>query len=85
MRHSVGLVFVGSVLALGACGGGDEGAGGVTAEESRQLNEAAAMLDETTDTLVASNETDLGNGEEASSEADAAEEAVTNEAATNEE
>ncbi|HLL59077.1 MAG TPA: hypothetical protein VK391_04205 [Allosphingosinicella sp.] len=77
MRNSVGLIFVVSVLALGACGGGEEGAGGVTAEESRQLNEAAEMLDASPDSLVASNETDLGNGEEASEEA-AAEEAVTN-------
>lgn len=65
----MGLVIVAAVLALGACGGQEEGAGGVTAEESRQLNEAAEMLDASPDSLVASNETELGNGEEASAEA----------------
>ncbi len=32
-------------LALAACGGSDDGSG-ASASESRQLNEAAAMLDE---------------------------------------
>jgi hypothetical protein len=76
MRHSAGfaagLASAAALLSLGACGGQEEGAGGVTAEESRLLNEAAEMLDASSDSLVASNETDLGNGEEASSEADAA-------------
>jgi hypothetical protein len=63
MKNSVGLVVVAAVLALGACGGGNEGEGGVTAEESRQLNEAAEMLDASPDSLVAGDETGLGNGE----------------------
>jgi hypothetical protein len=63
MRHSVGLIIM-AVLALGACGGQEE-AGEVTAEESRQLNEAAEMLDASADSLVAANETELGNGETA--------------------
>lgn len=42
MRTSVILI---AVLALAACGS-EKGAGGLTAEDSRRLNEAAAMLDE---------------------------------------
>ncbi len=63
MKNSVGLVVVAAVLALGACGGGDQKEGGVTAEESKQLNEAAEMLDASPDSLVAGDETGLGNGE----------------------
>ncbi len=68
MKNSVGLVVVAAVLALGACGGGGQEEGGVTAEESKQLNEAAEMLDASPDSLVAGDETGLGNGEEASAE-----------------
>ncbi len=63
MKHSAGLILVAAVLAVGACGGNDEGAGGVTPEESRQLNEAAEMLDASPDSLVAPDETGLGNGD----------------------
>jgi hypothetical protein len=64
MRHSIGLVVVAAVLALGACGGREEqGAGGVTAEESQQLNEAAEMLDASPDSLTVANEAELGNGD----------------------
>jgi|GEM_PF-6627694 len=74
MRHSVGLIIVAGMMALGACGGGgEEGAGGITAEESRQLNEAAAMLDEATDSLVEANEADPGDGQEAGAEVPAEE------------
>ncbi len=63
MKNSIGLIVVAAVLALGACGGNSEGEGGVTAEESQQLNEAAEMLDASPDSLVAGDETGLGNGE----------------------
>ncbi len=63
MKNSVGLVVVAAVLALGACGGSEPEEGGVTAEESQQLNEAAEMLDASPDSLVADDETGLGNGE----------------------
>jgi hypothetical protein len=52
---------IGALALLAACGGGETG--GVTEEESRQLNEAAAMLDAGSDTVVAADETGLGNGE----------------------
>ena len=68
MKNSIGLVVVAAVLALGACGGNDQGEGGVTAEESKQLNEAAEMLDASPDSLVASDETGLGNGEAGNAE-----------------
>jgi hypothetical protein len=64
MKHSVGLVVLAAALALGGCGGGeDQAAGGVTKEESQQLNEAAEMLDASPDSLVISNEAELGNGD----------------------
>jgi hypothetical protein len=66
MQNSIGLVVVAAVLALGACGGNDEGEGGVTAEESRQLNEAAEMLDAAADNLATGAEAGLGNGQAAS-------------------
>lgn len=69
--------WVGAAAALAllaGCGGGG-GEGGVTADESKQLNEAADMLDASADSLVAPDETGLGNGEAGSSEADAAAEA----------
>lgn len=50
-----------ALVLLAGCGGGEEG--GVTAEESRQLNEAAEMLDASPDTLIAPDETGLDNGE----------------------
>ena len=60
MRLGVGLAMA---ALLASCGSEPEG--GVTAEESRQLNEAAAMLDSKSDTLIASDETGLANGETA--------------------
>ena len=51
---------------LAGCGKSDESTGGVSAEESRQLDNAAEMLDASPDGLVASDDTPLGNGDEAS-------------------
>jgi hypothetical protein len=57
-----------SIAALAACamltGCGERDSGGVTAEESRELDNAAEMLDASPDSLVASNDVELGNGEE---------------------
>ena len=49
-----------AVALLAACGQ-DEGAGGLTAEESRQLNEAAEMLDAAPEGLAPMDETGLSN------------------------
>jgi len=35
-----------ALLALAACGRGNEGAGGLSADEERELDNAAAMLDD---------------------------------------
>ena len=68
-KHALGPLGAISALALVAgCGGGETG--GVTEEESRQLNEAAAMLDAGPDTVVAADETGLGNGEAAAAPAE---------------
>ncbi len=72
MKHSIGLVVVAAVLALAACGGDTNETGGVTQEESKQLNEAAEMLDASPDSLVAPDETGLGNGEAPAEDANAA-------------
>ena len=48
---------------LTACGG-EENAGGLSAEENRELNNAAEMLDASPDSLVATDDAALGNGEE---------------------
>lgn len=52
-----------ALAALSACGG-DENAGGLSAEENRELNNAAEMLDASPDSLVAGEDAGLGNGEE---------------------
>jgi hypothetical protein len=63
MKQILTLVALAGAASLAACGG-DEERGGVTAEEARQLDNAAEMLDASPDSLVASDETPLGNGEE---------------------
>ena len=45
-----------AALVLVAACGRDEGTGGLSADESRQLNEAAAMLDSAPDALPAPDE-----------------------------
>ena len=64
MRQRAGSAMMAAMLALGACGGPEEGSGGVTREEAEQLNEAAEMLDASPDSLTAPDETGLGNGED---------------------
>jgi hypothetical protein len=65
IMKKAGLAMITALLGLGACGGPEEGSGGVTREEAEQLNEAAEMLDASPDSLVAPDETGLGNGENA--------------------
>ncbi len=59
MKNSAGLGVLAAVLAVSACGG-ESNPGGLTAEDSRQLNEAANMLETSPDSLTA-DETGLGN------------------------
>ncbi|HEX8669176.1 MAG TPA: hypothetical protein VF727_12485 [Allosphingosinicella sp.] len=51
---------------VAACGQKSEGEGGLSAEDSQQLNETANMLDTSPDSLTAGENMTLGNGEEAS-------------------
>ena len=53
---------LGALGALAGCGE-DAGPGGVTAEESAELNNAADMLDASPDSLTATDNAMLGNGE----------------------
>lgn len=58
MTTSLKIAGLAAMLALAACGGPEKGAGGLTADEERQLDNAAAMLDANTielpdDSLVA--------------------------------
>ena len=55
MKIVIGL----AALALLAACGEKEGTGGLTAEESQQLNEAAEMLDAAPDGLAPADETGL--------------------------
>ncbi len=50
-----------AALSLVAACGEEQGAGGVTAEESAQLNNAAEMLDATDTAAVPADETGLAN------------------------
>jgi hypothetical protein len=68
LMKAYGWGALAALALLAACGGGETG--GVTAEESQQLNEAAEMLDAAPDTLVAADESGLGNGEAAVAPAD---------------
>ncbi|MEA3052433.1 MAG: hypothetical protein QOG72_1336 [Sphingomonadales bacterium] len=69
-----------TALILGGCGGGEDGA--PTAEENRQLDNAAEMLEELpSDSLTAGDDAALGNGEAGT--AGTGELPVTGEAATN--
>jgi hypothetical protein len=68
MRNSIGLAVAAAVLALAACGGQDGNSGGLSAEENKKLDNIAETLDASPDSLVATDETGLGNGEEGSAE-----------------
>jgi hypothetical protein len=60
MRACLTLMAAAALLA----GCGNDERGGVTAEESEALNNAAEMLDASPDSLVPSEDMPLGNGEE---------------------
>lgn len=60
-RVGVAAVLAAAAM-LTACGEG-ESEGGLTAEDNRELNNAAEMLDTSPDSLVASDDAALGNGD----------------------
>ena len=65
MKRRTGLPMIMAAALLSACGGG-ESEGGLSREENEGLNEAANMvetLDVSPDSMTASDETGLGNGE----------------------
>ncbi len=80
MKYSMGFVAA-AALVLGACGGPDENAGGLSGEENRKLDNIAETLDASPDSLSATDETGLGNGEQ--SAAEPGDLPVADEAATN--
>jgi hypothetical protein len=51
-----------ALIALAACGSKKD-EGGLTAQDNQELNNAAEMLDASPDSLVASDNVTLGNGE----------------------
>lgn len=57
------LVAMAALAMTAACGGERQDKGGVTAEEAQKLNEAEEMLDASPDSLVAADDSQLGNGE----------------------
>ena len=80
MTKGIFALGLAACMALAGCGGGsDEGT--PTAEENRQLNEAAEMLDTSPDDAVPAEDIELGNGEEESAEG--GDVAVVNEGAGN--
>jgi hypothetical protein len=63
MRKSFYALGLAAGMVLAGCGDGASD-GSPTAEENRQLNEAAEMLDTSPDDLVPAEEAELGNGDE---------------------
>ncbi|MDB5669502.1 MAG: hypothetical protein JWO25_461 [Alphaproteobacteria bacterium] len=73
MKKLNALISIAAItLALAACGPKKD-EGGLTAQDNQELNNAAEMLDASPDSLVASDNVALGNGEggEADDQADA--------------
>ena len=59
--HMAAAAFLGAAMLAGC--GESGGEGGLTAEESKDLDNAAEMLDVPPDSLVADEDAPLGNGE----------------------
>lgn len=57
------LLGLAALVLVAGCGGSQPANEGVTAEESRQLNETAEMLDTSPDSLIADENLEIGNGE----------------------
>jgi hypothetical protein len=69
MRRLAAAAAMASLLALGACGRSDDKAGGLTAEENRQLDNAAEMLDTSPDSLLHADDNLVGNAEDEAGDA----------------
>ena len=79
-KLSAAAAFAAGLAILAGCGNNDSSIT-PTADENLQLNNAAEMLDASADGMTASEDTPLGNGEEAIVEPD--DPALANEAAAN--
>ena len=86
MKKSIAITLFAGAALLAGCGESG-GEGGLSAEDNRELNEAAAMIedengvvDASSDSLVADENAPLGNGE---MPAETGELPVANDAATN--
>ena len=67
-RLGLFTIFAAASVALAACGEKKD-EGGLTAADNQELNNAAEMLDASPDSLVASDDVALGNGESTASDA----------------
>jgi len=77
MRQTIGWSALAAGLAMLAACGGDDGAGGVTPEEAKQLNEISETLDTSADSLTVS-EDGLAENAEAPADDAPAENVVAN-------
>jgi hypothetical protein len=64
MRKVIAVASLAAGLLMLAGCGDKKGAGGLTEDDNRELNNAAEMLDASPDSLVANDEATLGNGDE---------------------
>jgi hypothetical protein len=71
MNRTIGAAaLLAACAALTACGGAKKDPNALTEEENRQLDNAAEMLDASPDGDAANDDSELGNGDEASAEDD---------------
>ena len=64
MKRMIGAAaLLAATAALTACGSAKKDPNALTAEENRQLDNAAEMLDASPDSLTANEDVELGNGE----------------------
>jgi len=79
MRNMINLAGIAAVaLALAACGGPEKGAGGLSADEERQLDNAAAMLDDSNNLVLSDDSMTANESDVAADEVDAAAPAANN-------
>jgi hypothetical protein len=79
MRNMINLAGIAAAaLALAACGGPEKGAGGLSADEERQLDNAAAMLDDSNNLVLSDDSMTANESDVAADEVDAAAPAANN-------